>query len=60
MGVFLGAAVVCLILGLLVLFMGSRSRGKMKIRIGSFEGPIWFLLCVLGVFLLILDNVPVT
>jgi hypothetical protein len=39
------------LLGLVILIIGSRSRGEMDIELGFFKGPIWFLLIVLGIFI---------
>jgi hypothetical protein len=45
------------LIGFVVLAIGSRSRGEMDIEIGSFKGPIWFLIIVFGVFVSLLGFV---
>jgi hypothetical protein len=35
------------------MIIGSRSRGEMDIDLGFFKGPIWFLLIVLGIFIVL-------
>jgi len=45
------------LIGLIVLAIGSRSRGEMDIEIGSFKGPIWFLIIVFGIFVSLLGFV---
>jgi hypothetical protein len=50
-----GAGVLSIFLGLILWYFGGRSRGEMDIEIGTFKGPVWFLLIVFGLFLIILD-----
>ena len=48
----IGAGVLAIFLGLVVLFLGSNSRGSMDIERGSFKGPAWFLLFIIGIILI--------
>lgn len=45
-----------IMLGLLLYFLNSRSRGEMSIKIGKFKGPVWFLLIIFGLFLMLADS----
>ena len=53
--------VLCLILGVIFAALEYHgdidSHGSMSIKLGDFDGPIWFLLIVLGIFLLIVDAI---
>jgi hypothetical protein len=51
----IGAGLLFIFTGLVLWYLGSRSRGEMDIEIGSFRGPIWFLLVIFGLFLIVLD-----
>jgi hypothetical protein len=44
-------------LGLIILAIGSRSRGEMEIELGSFKGPVWFLIMIFGIFISVLGMV---
>jgi hypothetical protein len=55
MGPIGGAGLLSIFIGLVLWYLGSRSRGEMDIEIGSFRGPIWFLLVIFGLFLIVLD-----
>lgn len=55
MGLIGGAGVLAILLGLILWYFGSRSTGEMDIEIGSFKGPVWFLLIIFGLFLIVLD-----
>jgi uncharacterized membrane protein YozB (DUF420 family) len=55
-GSVVALGIVTVFIGLVVLAIGSRSRGEMGIEIGSFKGPIWFLLVVFGIFVALLGT----
>jgi len=55
MGIAYSTGILSIMLGLILFFLKSRSRGEMKIDIGRFRGPIWFLLIIFGLFLMLLD-----
>jgi len=57
MGVLTEAGILAILIGLVLFVLRSRSRGEMSIRLGWFKGPIWFLLIVLGLFLIVLDSI---
>jgi len=57
MGYLTTVGLFSILIGLVLFFIGSRSRGEMSLRIGWFKGPIGFLLIVLGLFLMILDSI---
>ena len=42
--------------GLLIMFIGRRSKGEIVVEIGKFRGPVWFLLLMFGFFLMFLDS----
>jgi uncharacterized membrane protein YozB (DUF420 family) len=56
-GSVVALGIVTVFIGLVVLAIGSRSRGEMGIEIGSFKGSIWFLLVVFGIFVALLGTV---
>ena len=59
MGNFVTLGVIVVIIGLSLMIKGNRSRGGMGGSYGRAKGtvvgPVWFLLIVLGVFLIALD-----
>jgi hypothetical protein len=55
MGIAYSTGILSVMLGLILFFLKSRSRGEMEIRLGKFKGPIWFLLMIFGLFLMLLD-----
>jgi hypothetical protein len=57
MSVLTEAGILAVIIGFFLLFFGNRSRGEMRIRLGFFKGPIWFLLIMFGLFVMILDSI---
>jgi NADH:ubiquinone oxidoreductase subunit 6 (subunit J) len=50
---YIGA--LSILIGFFVMVVRARYRGEMEMSIGYFKGPVWFLLIVLGIFLMILD-----
>jgi len=57
MDILTEAGILAIIIGLVLFLFGSRSRGEMKIKLGWFKGPIWFLLIIFGLFLIVLDSI---
>jgi hypothetical protein len=55
MGVAYTTGILSIMLGVILFFLKSRSRGEMEIKAGIFKGPIWFLLMIFGLFLMLLD-----
>jgi vacuolar-type H+-ATPase subunit I/STV1 len=59
MGNFVTLGVITILMGFFLMFKGNRSRGQMSGEYGrakgAFKGPIWFLLIVIGVFLIAID-----
>ncbi len=59
MGSLAIVGIMTILMGAVVMFMGNRSRGQMSGEYGrsrgTFRGPVWFLLMVIGVFILVLD-----
>jgi hypothetical protein len=46
------AGYIMLALTIMVLGLGIKSKAKMEIRAGDFEGPVWFLMAVISVLLI--------
>ncbi len=59
MGNLVTLGIITILMGFFLMYRGNRSRGEMGGQHGSskaiFKGPIWFLLIVLGVFLIAID-----
>ena len=60
MGTLTTVGLFSILIGFILYFLRSRSRGEMDLEIGKFKGPVWFLLIVLGLFLMILDSLSPT
>lgn len=55
MGLLSGIGLLAILIGFVLWYFGSRERGEMDIDLGFFKGPVYFLLIVLGLFLMIAD-----
>ncbi|HYC26915.1 MAG TPA: hypothetical protein VEB67_02700 [Nitrososphaerales archaeon] len=42
--------VLSIVLGVFVLITGSRSLASMEFSLGSFRGPVWLLMFLVGIF----------
>jgi len=47
---------ISILLGLLVYYQKTKSRGEMDTKMGRFKGPVWFLLIIFGLILMTLDS----
>lgn len=56
MGFAATTGLLSITIGMLLFFLNSRSRGQMNIKIGSFKGPVWFLLIIFGLFIMLADS----
>jgi hypothetical protein len=59
MGNFVTIGIITILMGFFLMYSNNRSRGQMSggygRATGAFKGPVWFLLIVLGVFLIAID-----
>jgi hypothetical protein len=59
MGYLSTVGILTFLMGVVLFITGNRSKGQMSGEYGrgkgAFKGPVWFLLMVLGIFLIVLD-----